>query len=247
MSPQLEARLAGAIALITTTSGFTAIAVGGLVNYSDADATARNILGHEMLFRLAVAGSVVSLLYIAYTLLLYNLFMPVSSSLSWLAAWFSLVGCAVGAVNSLLLLSPLIVLGNARFASVFGALQSHSLALLFLDLYAQGSNISMVLFGAYNLLIGYLIFRSIFLPRVLGALTRDRTHPPGRRVGGVSIQGACRGLHYRQEIGNAVQSPDRIGYGCQQQLRVNWNRQDGHDGPGVGIPLTGSPLRLRAE
>ncbi|HKS96571.1 MAG TPA: DUF4386 domain-containing protein, partial [Terriglobia bacterium] len=41
---------------------------------------------------------------------------------------------------------------------------------LFLQLHAQGSNISMVLLGCYNLLIGYLIFRSIFLPRILGVL-----------------------------------------------------------------------------
>jgi hypothetical protein len=170
MSPRFQARIAGVIALITTTSGFTAIAVGGLVVYNDAAATAHNILAHETLFRLAVAGSVVSLLYIAFTLLLYNLFRPVSKSLSLLAALFSLVGCAVGAVNSLLLLAPLVVLENAQSLSSFSAPQLQSQALLFCQLYAQGSNISLVLFGSYDLLIGYLILRSTFLPRILGVL-----------------------------------------------------------------------------
>jgi Domain of unknown function (DUF4386) len=41
---------------------------------------------------------------------------------------------------------------------------------MFLKLHALGYNISMVLFGCYNLLIGYLIFRSTFLPRILGVL-----------------------------------------------------------------------------
>jgi hypothetical protein len=46
--------------------------------------------------------------------------------------------------------------------------QLQALALVFLNLHAQGYNISMVLFGSYNLLIGYLIFRLTFLPRILG-------------------------------------------------------------------------------
>src|SRR5690348_11229609 len=87
-SPRFQARMAGVIAWITTTSGFAAIVSGGLVVYDDAAATAHNILAHETLFRLAVAGDVIATLYIVYTLLLYNLFKPVNRSLSLLAAFF---------------------------------------------------------------------------------------------------------------------------------------------------------------
>jgi hypothetical protein len=169
-SPRFQARMAGVIAWITTTSGFAAIVSGSLVVPDDAAATAHNILAHETLFRLAVAGDVLALLYIAYTLLLYNLFKPVNRSLSLLAAFFSLVGCAVGAVNSLLLLAPLVVLGGAQSLSGFNVEQVQALALLLVKLHTQGSSISVVLFGSYNLLIGYLIFRSTFLPRILGVL-----------------------------------------------------------------------------
>lgn len=48
--------------------------------------------------------------------------------------------------------------------------QSRALAFLFLELYGQGVNICFVFFGVYCLLIGYLIFRSAFLPRILGVL-----------------------------------------------------------------------------
>lgn len=48
--------------------------------------------------------------------------------------------------------------------------QLRALALLFLELHGQGVNISFVFFGVYCLLIGYLIFRSSFLPRILGVL-----------------------------------------------------------------------------
>jgi hypothetical protein len=169
-SPRVQARLAGVIALITTTSGFAAIASANLVVYDDAAMTAHNILSHEPLFRLAVAGDVLSLLYIVYTLLLYDLFRPVSRSLSLLAAFFSLAGCAVGAVNSLLLSAPLVILGDTQPLHGFTVEQIQALALLFLKLQAQGGNISMVLFGAYTLMVGYLIIRSTFLPRILGAL-----------------------------------------------------------------------------
>jgi len=122
--------MAGVIALITTTAGFAAIVSGNLVVPGSATATAHNILAHETLYRFACAGDVLALLYIVYTLVLYNLFRPVSRSLSLLAAFFSLVGCAIGAVNSLLLLAPLVVLEGAPSLPSFRAEQLQDLALV---------------------------------------------------------------------------------------------------------------------
>ena len=170
VSPRSQARMAGVIALITTTAGFAAIVSGTLVVPGDAAMTAHNILGHETLYRLACAGDVVAQLYIAYTLLLYNVFRPVDRGFSLLAACFSLVGCAVGAVNTLLLLAPLVVLEGAPSLTALKAAQVQDLALVFLNVHAQGSSIALVLFGPYNLLIGFLIVRSLFLPRILGVL-----------------------------------------------------------------------------
>ena len=67
-------------------------------------------------------------------------------------------------------LAPLVVLGGAQYLSVFKVEQLQALALMFLKLYGQCFNISFVFFGFYCLLIGYLIFRSTFLPRILGVL-----------------------------------------------------------------------------
>jgi hypothetical protein len=169
-SPRFQARMAGVFAWITTTAAFAEIVRSRLVVYGDAAATAHNILAHELLFRLAFAGDVIATLYIAYALLLYNLFRPVNRSLSLLAAFFSLVGCAIGAFNCLFHLAPLVVLGGAPSLSAFNVEQLQALALMFLKLHAQGYNIAMVLFGSYNLLIGHLIFRSTFMPRILGVL-----------------------------------------------------------------------------
>jgi hypothetical protein len=94
----------------------------------------------------------------------------VSRSLSLLAAFFSLVGCAILAFASLFQLAPLVVLGGSQYLSVFKVEQLRALALMFLELNTQAGNICVVFFGVYCLLIGYLIFRSAFLPRILGVL-----------------------------------------------------------------------------
>jgi uncharacterized protein DUF4386 len=169
-SPRFQARMAGVIAWITATAGFAQIVRGSLVVPDDAAATAHNILAHELLFRLAVAGDIIATLYIVYTFLLYNLFRPVNRNLSLLAVFFSLVGSGIGALNSLFGLAPVVVLGSAQSLSAFNVEQLQALTLMFLKLHAQGYNVGLVLFGTYNVLIGYLIFRSTFLPRILGVL-----------------------------------------------------------------------------
>jgi hypothetical protein len=97
------------------------------------------------------------------------LFKAVSRSVSLLAAFFSLVGCAIQASACLFQLAALVVLGSPHYLSVFKVEQLHALALMFLELYALAYNVGLVFFGFYCLLIGYLIFRSTFLPRILGA------------------------------------------------------------------------------
>jgi len=172
-SPRFKARIAGVFYLLNgLTYGFADGSVRGkLVVYGDAAATAHNILAHEPLYRLGFAADLIAAVcYITVTLLLYDLFKPVNRSLSLLAAFFSLVGCAVMALCTLFHLAPLVVLGGAQYLSVFKAEQLQALALMFLKLHAQASSIYMVFFGCYCLLIGYLIFRSTFLPRILGAL-----------------------------------------------------------------------------
>jgi hypothetical protein len=172
-SPRLWARLAGAFYLITIIMGvFAEVFVrGALVVRDDASATATNILAHEPLYRSGLAADLIMLAcYIAVTLLFYDLFRPVGRSLSLLAAFFSLVGIAVLAVNSLNHLAPLVFLGGSHYLSAFETTQLQTLALMSLKMHVRGYSIAGVFFGIYMLLLGYLIFRSGFLPRILGAL-----------------------------------------------------------------------------
>jgi len=171
VSPRLKARIAGVLYLVAgMTFSYAYGSVGGkLVVYSDAAATAHNILTNEKLFRLGFAAALISAVcYITVTLLFYDMFKPVNGSVSLLAAFFSLMGCTIQALSSFFHLAPLVVLGGEPYLGVFKVEQLQALALMFLRLRAPASSIYMVFFGWYCLLIGYLIFRSTFLPRILG-------------------------------------------------------------------------------
>jgi Domain of unknown function (DUF4386) len=115
-------------------------------------------------------GLISTAVNIVLTALLYGLLKVVNRSLALLAAFFSLVGCAVRAFGNVFQLAPFVVLGGSPYLSVFKVEQLQALALLFLKLNPPTAYVYLVLFGSFNLLIGYLTFRSTFLPRILGVL-----------------------------------------------------------------------------
>jgi hypothetical protein len=164
-SPRFLARMAGLFAVITTPAGFAAIVIGNLVVYNDAAATAHNILANELLYRLAAAGDTIAVLYIVYTLLIYYLFRPVNRSLALLAALFSFVGIAVGMLIPFWDVAALVVLKDAQSLTQE---QWQAIALVCLQWRAQVYALSIVLFGIYDILTGYLIVRSTFMPRLFG-------------------------------------------------------------------------------
>jgi hypothetical protein len=171
-SPLAKARLAGACWLMTfITSGFAMWVGSKLVVFGNASATATNIQANEMLFQSATAAMLLSgAFYLGVTVLIYELLQPVSRTVSLLAAFFSLVGCAVGALGCLFDLAPLVLFRGAPYLSVFTSEQLQALALALLKVRLEANNIGLVFFGFHCLLIGYLILRSTFLPRIIGGL-----------------------------------------------------------------------------
>ena len=172
-SPRRQARLAGAFYLITIVTGVFAemFSRGALVVRDGPGATATNILAHESLYRLGLGADLVMLgAYIAVTGLFYQLFKPAGRGVALAAAFFSLIGIAVLAANCLNHVAPLLLLGNEHYLSAFTTDQLQGLALIALKLHARGYLIAGEFFGAYCMMIGYLAFRSGFLPRMLGAL-----------------------------------------------------------------------------
>jgi hypothetical protein len=121
-SPRFRARFTGVVYLL----------------YFLTAVSAEAFVGRGRLVLFDAVNLIAYTLYIAVTLLFYYMFKPVNRSLSLLAAFFSLAGCA-NDVLGLFNLAPYKIS-------------------------------SLVFFGPYCLLLGYLIFMSTFLPRILGPL-----------------------------------------------------------------------------
>ncbi len=93
-----------------------------------------------------------------------------SRTFALVLAFFALVAIALQAASVFFQLAPLVVLGGGRDLSALGKEQLDALALLFLKLRGQAFNVYLVFFGFRCAVLGYLIFKSIFMPRIIGVL-----------------------------------------------------------------------------
>lgn len=171
-SPALKARLTGVLYLINGMFYMNAnnLVHGRILVKDDAAATAHNILTNGSVLQLSFSYLLIATVaYIAVTFLLYELLKPVNRSISLLAAFFSMAGCIVGTFGSVFTIAPLTILGGTPYLSVFKVEQLQAMALLSLNLSTIVADISMVFFGCYCILIGSLILRSKFMPRIIGA------------------------------------------------------------------------------
>ncbi len=171
-SPALKARLTGVLYLINGVVYTKADSLihGRILVKDDAAATAHNILANGNLLQLSFACLLIATVaYIAVTFLLYELLKPVNRSISLLAAFFSMAGCVIGAMGCFFTIAPLTILGGAPYLNAFNVGQLQAMALLSLNSSTIVADISMVFFGCYCILIGSLILKSKFMPRIIGA------------------------------------------------------------------------------
>ena len=173
MNVQRYARIAGVLFLVSLVAGGfgEAYVPSKLIVSADAATTVANLRNFDFLYRLSFAAFLIeSMCDIALALILYALLRPVSKYLSLLAAFFGLGGIAIGAATSLVRLAPLVLLRSDQYLSTFTPNQLQTMALAALRLYEQAFLIAMVFFGLQCVLVGCLIVRSTFLPRILGVL-----------------------------------------------------------------------------
>lgn len=169
--PRVQARIAGFLYLIIIVTGGVGYTThSNLVVWNDAAATAANILASEQLWRLSSAAMLVMLVCdVAVAAIFYVLFKPVNSTLSLLGFAFRLVLVAILGVAMLARHLPLLLLKDAASAAI-GTDQMQALGLLSIKLFERGFTVALVFFGVDCLVIGWLIFRSSFMPRILGVL-----------------------------------------------------------------------------
>jgi len=137
----------------------------------DAITTANNIMASELLFRLSIVSALLSqIVGIGVTLALYQLLKPVNRNMASLMVIFVLTGIPITMLTELTHVAALQLLSGADYLTIFTIEQLQALALLFLDLHGYGLTIAGIFWGLWLFPLGYLVFKSGFLPRILGVL-----------------------------------------------------------------------------
>jgi hypothetical protein len=170
---QKNARLAGFLYLVYIVVSILADVFGRsrLIVSGDAVATAQNIAASEWLFRLGFVGDLVAgLLFFLTAWALYVLLKPVNENLALLFLLLNLGGVAVQCANDLNLLAALLLSSGANYLNVFQADQLQALALAFLNFHKQGFWICQIFYSAWLFPLGYLVYKSGFLPKILGLI-----------------------------------------------------------------------------
>jgi hypothetical protein len=173
-SPNVLARIAGVLYLIITVAAVFAhfYVPGQLIVAGDAAATAANIAASESLFRFGAIGSelIILLSEVLLSIVLYLLFRPVSKTLSLLAAVSRLIMTTIHGLNLLNYYFVLQLLNGADVPAAFGPQQVSALVTLFLDAHSIGFTIGIAFLVPHVLILGYLIIKSGYFPKVLGFL-----------------------------------------------------------------------------
>ena len=135
----------------------------------DAAATANKIMASEWLFRLSFVGDLISaVFFLLAAWALYVLLKSVNKDLALLFLLLNLGGVAVYSINLLNQFAAVLLLSGADYLNVFQTDQLQALVMFFLNLHHNGYWIAQIFFGAWLFPLGYLVFKSGFLPKILG-------------------------------------------------------------------------------
>ncbi len=171
-SPRQLARIAGGLYLIVILGGAFAIGYvpGTIVVPGDPAATFHNIQAHELLYRLGLVAHITILACnVPLALIFWDLFKVVNRRLALLVVFFTLVGTAVEGAGLINQFVPVVLL-DGHYSAALTTAQLQALSYIPIDSLEAGYAVSTVFFGFYGLALGYLVFRSTFLPRWVGVL-----------------------------------------------------------------------------
>jgi len=170
---QKTARIAGLLYLIYIVVHVLADAIGRskIIIYGDAAATAQNILASAGQFRLGfMLDLFAAVLFLLAAWALCRLLKPVNEHFALLFLLLNLSGVTIQAASDLFLPVSQLLVSGADYAKVFQADQLPALAMSFLYLYKHGFMIAQIFYGAWLFPLGYAVFKSGFLPKILGGV-----------------------------------------------------------------------------
>ncbi|NQV13858.1 DUF4386 domain-containing protein [bacterium] len=171
-SPLYYARAAGLLYLIAAPfAAFGMMYISSLVVPGDVATTATNIMASESLFRFSILSALIGQVgHIPLVLVLYKLLKPVNKTHAVLMVIFMLVGIPVTMMSELNHFAALLLLSGADYLTALTADQLQALVPLFLDLREHGVFIAQIFWGLWLFPMGYLVFKSGYIPKIIGVL-----------------------------------------------------------------------------
>jgi hypothetical protein len=172
ISPQKIARAAAVVFLIIFCQGMATelFILPAIIVPADAEATVKNLMTSETLFRFSIVNDLFRQMFmIVLILLLYRLLKPVRKDIASLMVISALICVPISIFNEMYHFAALLLSSGAVYLGAFETKQFHALVMFFLDLRKYGTSIPQV-FSIWFLFLGYLVFKSGFLPRILGIL-----------------------------------------------------------------------------
>jgi hypothetical protein len=137
----------------------------------NAAITANNIMANYSLFRIGILSFIIMVVFdVVLAWALYVLLKPVNKNLSLLSGWLRLVNSTIFGIALYNLFNVLQILSGADFLKEFVTGQLQAQVMLSLSTFNFTWLIGLVFFGLHLLLLGYLIFKSGYMPRILGIL-----------------------------------------------------------------------------
>ena len=158
-SPKKIARITGLLGVVVLICGtFTHSVNSDIIVYQDPLITAKNLIDSESLFRLAFVSSLImETVFIFYVFNLYRILKIVKKEYARVMLILGLVAVPLFMFNQL-----------NQFAALLLAPDNIDQMMFFLELHKNGGLIVSVFFGLWLFPLGFLVYKSQFLPRILG-------------------------------------------------------------------------------
>jgi len=167
------ARVAGILYLILIIGGIISLAYipSQLIVRESASKTFENITNNEFLFRLGIVSGIITfLIYILLPLALYKLLHEVNKVYANLMVIFVLVSVPIFFANILNKFSVLTLINKPEYLEKLGVSELQTQVMFHIDKYNNGIEISQIFWGLWLFPFGYLVYKSGFLPKLLGIL-----------------------------------------------------------------------------
>lgn len=142
-----------------------------LIVYENASLTFNNIAASELLFRFGIASGLLCYIFFLFLpIVLYKLLRQVNENMAKLMVLLAIINVPMYFINVQNEFTALSFIKNPHYLNFFSTEQIQSQVLFYIDQYDDGMRLIHIFSGLWLFPFGYLVFKSNFLPKILGML-----------------------------------------------------------------------------